>query len=139
MIGVTRVQMFIDKLGRRSSTATAYLTDEVCARKNLKISVGMTVTRIIHQTGPDGELVARGVELASGQHVPVRYRVKAKRDMILAAGTVHSPHLLLLSGIGSKEQLEQNGIKLVKDLPGWDGMGWDGMIRSKSWHWPNSE
>jgi len=71
--------------------------------------------------------VARGVELASGQHVPVRYRVKAKRDVILAAGAVHSPHLLLLSGIGSKEQLAQNGIELVKDLLGWDRMGWDGI------------
>jgi len=127
MIGVTHVQMSIGKLGMRSSTATAYLTDEVCARESLKISVWMTVTRITHRTGPDREFVARGVELASGHHVPVRYRVKAKRDVILAAGAVHSLHLLLLSGIGSEEQLEQNDIELVKDLLGWDRMGWDGI------------
>ncbi|KZP29803.1 GMC oxidoreductase [Athelia psychrophila] len=118
MLGVTRIQTFIDQEGRRSSTATAYLTDKVCARKNLKISVGMTVTRVIHQTGPDGEPVAAGVELASSEHAPVRYRVRAKRDVILAAGAVHTPHLLKISGVGPKEELAQHGIKLVKDLPG---------------------
>ncbi|KAF7971702.1 hypothetical protein HWV62_20164 [Athelia sp. TMB] len=118
MVGVTRIQTFIDNEGRRSSTATAYLTNKVCARKNLKISVGMTVTRVIHATGQDGELVAAGVELASAKHTLVRYRVRAKRDVILACGAVHSPHLLKLSGIGPADELTQHGIKVIKDLPG---------------------
>ena len=118
MIGVTRIQTFIDQEGRRSSAASAYLTTDVCRRTNLKISVGMTVTRIITQPGPDGTPIAKGVEFASGAHAPLRYRVRAKRDVILSAGSVHTPHLLKLSGIGPKVELAQHGIKLVKDLPG---------------------
>ena len=118
MIGATRVQAFIDKEGRRSSAASAYLTPEVCKRKNLKISVGMTVTRVITQPGPDGTPVAKGVELASGAYNPIRYRVRARRDVVLAAGAVHSPQILKLSGIGAKEELKGHGIKVVKDLPG---------------------
>ena len=118
MIGVTRVQTFIDSDGRRSSAATAYLTEDVCRRKNLKISVGMTVTRIITHTAADGKPVARGVELASGPYVPVRYRVKATRDVIVACGAVHTPQLLKLSGIGPESELTRHDIKVVKDLPG---------------------
>lgn len=118
MIGVTRLQTFIDNEGRRSSAATAYLTQGVCSRKNLKILVGMTVTRIVTQTTSEGKRVAKGVELASGLHMPVWYRVKARRDVIIACGAVHTPHLLKLSGVGPKEELTQHGIKVIKDLPG---------------------
>lgn len=118
MKGATRVQTFIDTDGRRSSAATAYLTDEVCRRQNLKISVGMTVTRIISHPDGSGGQVAKGVELASGAHIPIRYRVRAKKDIILACGSVHTPQVLKLSGIGPREELTQNGIKVVKDLPG---------------------
>ena len=122
MIGVTRTQTFIDNEGRRSSAATAYLTASVCRRPNLKIAVGVTVTRIITQaTGSDDsgmEWVARGVELAVGPEVPVRYRVRARKDVIVACGAVHAPHLLKLSGIGPRDELTQLQIKVVKDLPG---------------------
>jgi choline dehydrogenase len=118
MIGVTRIQTAIDNEGRRSSAATAYLTSDVCSRKNLKISVGMTVTRIITQTTADGRQIAKGVELASGPHMPVRYRVEASRDIIISCGAVHTPHLLKLSGIGPADELTRHGIKVVRDLPG---------------------
>lgn len=118
MVGVTRLQTFSDSEGRRSSAATAYLTEDVCRRQNLKISVGMTVTRIITQTTVDGRKVVKGVELAVGPHMPVRYRVKTSRDVIIACGAVHTPHLLKLSGFGPKDELTRHGIKVVKDLPG---------------------
>ncbi|KAF7984331.1 hypothetical protein HWV62_15331 [Athelia sp. TMB] len=118
MVGATRIQSFIDDAGRRSSAATAYLTADVIRRKNLKISVGMTVTRIITAIDANGDLRATGVELASGPGMPVRYRVRASRDVIMAAGAVHTPHLLKLSGIGPKEELTQHGIRVVKNLPG---------------------
>jgi choline dehydrogenase len=118
MIGVTRVQTFIDSDGRRSSAATAYLTEDVCRRENLKISVGMTVVRIITHTAAGSKPVARGVELASGPCVSIRYRVKATRDIIIACGTVHTPQLLKLSGIGPESELTHHDIKVVKDLPG---------------------
>jgi len=43
--------------------------------------------------------------------------VHARREVILAGGTVSSAHLLLLSGVGPKEHLAQHRIPLVKDLP----------------------
>jgi len=118
MVGVTRLQTLIDSEGRRSSAATSYLTENVCRRKNLKISVGMTVTRIITQDTADGKKVAKGVELVSGPHIPVRYRVKASRDVIISCGAVHTPHLLKLSGVGPKDELVRHGIKVIKHLPG---------------------
>jgi len=117
MVGVTRLQTFTDSESRRSSAATAYLTEDVCRRKNLKILVGMTVTRIITQT-IDGKRVAKGVELASGPHMPIRYRVKASKDVIISCGAVHTPHLLKVSGIGPRDELTRHGIKVIKDLPG---------------------
>lgn len=118
MLGATRIPVIIDQNGRRSSAATAYLPTEVCRRKNLKISVGMTVTRIISSSDSDGVPVAQGVELASGAHTQVRFRVKARRDVIVACGSVHTPHLLKLSGIGPRDELAQHDIKVIKNLPG---------------------
>lgn len=118
MLGATRIPVIIDQNGRRSSAATAYLPTEVCRRKNLKICVGMTVTRILSSVGSDGVPVAQGVELASGAHTQIRFRVKARRDVIVACGSVHTPHILKLSGFGPREELAQHDIKVVKDLPG---------------------
>jgi choline dehydrogenase len=118
MVGVTRLQTLVDNEGRRSSAATAYLTDDVCRRKNLKISVGMTATHIITQTTSSGSRIVEGVEFSSGIDSLVRYRVKARKDVIVACGAVHTPHLLKLSGIGPKDELTRHGIKVVKDLPG---------------------
>jgi len=47
-----------------------------------------------------------------------QYNVKAKKEVILTAGTINSPQLLLLSGIGPKNHLNSVGIRTVLDLPG---------------------
>lgn len=46
-----------------------------------------------------------------------KYQVRAKKEVILAAGTIGSPHLLLLSGVGDASELKSFGIPVVKDLP----------------------
>jgi choline dehydrogenase len=44
--------------------------------------------------------------------------VRASKEIILAAGAVHTPQLLMLSGIGEKEELREHGIHCVADVPG---------------------
>ena len=60
------------------------------------------------------DLKAVGVEVESGGEI---FNVEADR-VVLSAGAIKSPHLLMLSGIGPKDQLEQYGIPVLKDLPG---------------------
>ena len=58
---------------------------------------------------------ATGVEIALGGRAR---QVRAAREVVLSAGTVNSPQILLLSGIGPPEELERHGIEMVHDLPG---------------------
>lgn len=115
MVGVSTFQTFIDTKGQRSSTAVAYLNAEVAGRSNLKIAVGQSVTRIIlDQSGAQPRAI--GVEMAASQHAPIRYLAKAKREVILCAGAVHTPHILKFSGLGPAAELESHGIKVIKDI-----------------------
>ncbi|XP_046749875.1 glucose dehydrogenase [FAD, quinone]-like [Diprion similis] len=97
------------KNGVRRSSAASYLRP-VRNHKNLHISLNSTVTRVIIENRK-----AVGVEyFKNGEFKTVR----TSQEVILSAGTIRSPHILLLSGIGPKEHLVSMGIKVVKDLPG---------------------
>ena len=100
---------FTIKNGRRSSTARAYL-QPVLDRPNLAVWTNATVSRIAIENGR-----ARGVvfERAGESH-----DVTADREVILSAGAINSPQLLMLSGIGPGAQLQAHGIDLKRDLPG---------------------
>ena len=95
--------------GRRSSPASAYL-HPIRARRNLTITTNVLVTRII----TEGKR-ATGVEL---RHRGRTTTIKASREVILTAGAINSPQLLLLSGIGDPATLKQHGISPVHDLRG---------------------
>jgi choline dehydrogenase len=112
-LGVTKFVTFVDQKGQRSSPATAFLSKDVLKRKNLTVVINTLTTRILFSS--DGHR-ATGVELASDPTSP-RYQVGANREIILAAGAINSPHLLMLSGIGDKEKLEKLDIPVVKHLP----------------------
>ncbi|HVT39527.1 MAG TPA: GMC family oxidoreductase N-terminal domain-containing protein [Gemmatimonadaceae bacterium] len=94
--------------GVRSSTAS-YLT-EIASGPRLTMVLGARATRVLLEKGR-----AVGVEYTSrdGLHV-----VRATREVILCAGTVRSPHLLLLSGVGPGEHLRRLGIDVVAESPG---------------------
>jgi choline dehydrogenase len=114
--GVSRMQTFIDTKGQRSSAAVAYLTKDVASRPGLKIATGQTVTRIVFdKSGSRPRAV--GVEMASSSLSPIRYVAKAKREVLVCAGAVHTPQILKLSGIGPAEELKSHGIDVVKDIP----------------------
>ncbi|KAF8756205.1 Alcohol oxidase [Rhizoctonia solani] len=60
---------------------------------------------------------AVGVEFARNKNAP-RYRAKARKEVVLSAGAVHTPHILMNSGIGPDSELKKHNIHVVHDLPG---------------------
>lgn len=95
--------------GLRSSAATGYL-GPARRRPNLKVVVNRKVTRIVVEGGR-----AIGVEFRDGSGLQT---VRAEREVIVAAGGIGSPHLLLRSGVGPADHLRQVGVPVVHDLPG---------------------
>ena len=95
--------------GRRVSTASAYLWP-ASRRSNLTI---LTNTRALEILLEGRRAVGVSVLDAAG-----RRRLAARREVVLAAGAVLSPHLLMLSGIGDQEQLRAAGIPVKQHLPG---------------------
>jgi choline dehydrogenase len=94
--------------GARHSTAAAYL-DPARGRANLSIRTGAMVERIEIENGR-----ASGVRYNTGG---VGHTAKAARGVILSAGAIASPKLLMLSGIGPTKTLSQHGITTIVDNP----------------------
>ncbi len=101
------IHQVTQKGGRRWSTAVAYL-NPARNRPNLDIVTDGKVTRVLL----DGKR-ATGVELADGT---ARREIHARREVILAAGAIASPHLLMLSGIGDGVALSAQGVSVAHDL-----------------------
>jgi len=95
--------------GRRQSSSTAYLAP-ARGRPNLSVITKALATRILFEGRR-----AVGVELVRRGRLE---RVRAAREVILSAGALNSPKLLLLSGVGAGAQLRAHGISEVLDLPG---------------------
>ena len=97
------------KNGERFSAAKAYLTPNL-ARPNLRVITGAQSTRILLEGRR-----AVGVEYRLGGAL---HQLKAQREVLLCAGALQSPHLLMLSGVGPAAQLMQHGVPVVHDLAG---------------------
>ncbi len=95
--------------GRRRSAAVSYL-HPVRKRSNLEVRTHARVTRIVVENGK-----AVGVEIADGR---ARKILRAQREVIVSAGAINSPRLLMLSGIGPADELKALGIIPVADLKG---------------------
>jgi choline dehydrogenase-like flavoprotein len=96
--------------GVRQSAADAYLTAAVRRRPNLEIVTDALVRRL---------------RIANGRCVGVDYshggaliQIGCSREVVLAAGTIGSAQLLMLSGVGPRQHLKDVGIDVVLDLPG---------------------
>lgn len=107
-MGFTFMQGTVDR-GRRYSTATAFLAPAK-DRKNLHVIKNAHVTDVLINT----KGVARGINFMIGDQ---KLKAMANYEIILSAGAIGSPHILLNSGVGPKEHLEKIGIKVKADLP----------------------
>uniref|UniRef100_A0A9E7ZS66 GMC family oxidoreductase N-terminal domain-containing protein n=1 Tax=Bosea sp. NBC_00436 TaxID=2969620 RepID=A0A9E7ZS66_9HYPH len=106
--GVGILQATIHR-GVRQSTYDAYLAP-VRHRKNLKIMTGAHVLRLQLD-----DRIATGVELLVGSE---KRSVRASVEVVLCAGALNSPQLLMLSGIGDADDLRRHGIETRLHLPG---------------------
>ncbi|RDB17150.1 Pyranose dehydrogenase 3 [Hypsizygus marmoreus] len=100
----------------RSSSATSYLGPEFRNRPNLHIALGAQVSRILQTGTESGVPVFRGVEFRLRSGGPLQ-RLTASKEVILSAGAIGSPHILLNSGIGASKALQAKGVKPLVDLP----------------------
>jgi choline dehydrogenase len=114
-LGVTRF-MTATYQGKRTSANTSYLTSVELMRPNLVVAVGCKVHKI-ETAQVNGGLRAVGVVFKSDYDKKLHYAA-ASTEVILSAGAVHSPQVLMLSGIGPQEHLKEHGIPVVKHMPG---------------------
>lgn len=102
---------FTQRRGARCSAAKAFLRP-ARLRKNLHVALFAHVTKIIID---ETSKRAVGVEfIRDGK----KQAVYAKREVILSAGAIGSPHLLMLSGVGPQKHLEDVGVRVIHDSPG---------------------
>lgn len=104
------VYQVTQKDGERCSAAHAYLHPLIGERRNLEVFTRAQVLRVMME-----DRRATGVELQRGRE---RFLVHARREVLVCAGALQSPHLLQVSGIGDGATLQKTGIRLRHHLPG---------------------
>jgi choline dehydrogenase len=95
--------------GKRCSTSRAFLRPAM-RRPNLTVATHALTTRIVIENGR-----AVAVDYARGD---AHHRAYAAREVVLSAGAVNSPQILMLSGIGDADELRAHGVAVVHHLPG---------------------
>ncbi len=102
------------KDGWRWNTAKAFLRPTCYGRPNFELWTGAHVQRLLVEEGEQGKRCTGALVWTGRQQVEVR----ATRQVLLCAGSIGSPQILQLSGIGAAGLLRQHGIPVVHDLPG---------------------
>jgi choline dehydrogenase len=118
--GLTFTPLAVGADGKRSGPKDYLLDVQRRYPDRVTIKTGALADRVLF----DGDR-ATGVEFMQGEGLygndagdPKKVSVHAKREVILSAGAFNTPQLLMLSGIGPREELEKNGIPVRKDLQG---------------------
>ncbi|KAL5321412.1 hypothetical protein ACEPPN_009370 [Leptodophora sp. 'Broadleaf-Isolate-01'] len=102
------------KTRTRSSATSAFYSTDISSRPNLRVVTDALVSKILLEKKA-GEVVATGVQLVSKSGKEIS--IKANREVILSAGTMKSPQILELSGIGDSKLLDQHGVEIFVDNP----------------------
>lgn len=113
--GVASLFQTTTRAGKRSSTYQAFLEGDVEQRPNLTIITDALATRVLMEDAANGGKLATGVEYrtAAGE----TRAAYAAREVILCAGAIGSPQVLMLSGIGPRAELAAAGVACVVDSP----------------------
>ncbi|WP_342118576.1 GMC family oxidoreductase [Pseudoduganella sp. OTU4001] len=106
-IGIYQVTQ---KDGERWSAARGFLHPHMGVRSNLTVETGASVQRVLFEGRR-----AIGVEAVQGGGLRT---IRARREVIVSAGAFGSPQLLMLSGVGPGAHLQQQGVRVLHDLPG---------------------
>lgn len=107
--GVGYFQLTINRNGTRCSTAVGFLRPAM-KRPNLDVAT----KALVHRIDFSGDR-AVGLEVSIDG---VKHRIACNKEIVLSAGAINSPQILMLSGIGDKDELAKHNIPVVKDLPG---------------------
>ncbi|KAJ7143659.1 aryl-alcohol oxidase [Mycena filopes] len=100
--------------GKRSSSATSYLAPEFIRRPNLHVLLHAQVAKLVDPRNTTGMLSFGGVQFFQGTS---QFTVAASKEIILSAGTVGTPNILMHSGIGNQSILNALGIPTLLHLP----------------------
>jgi choline dehydrogenase len=103
------------KNGWRWNTAKAFLRPACYARSNFEMWTSAQAARLLVETAPDGSKRCTGVQVWTGDEMVT---ATAAAEVLLSAGSIGSPQLLQLSGIGPAALLREHGIEVVQELPG---------------------
>ncbi|KAI3618147.1 aryl-alcohol oxidase [Moniliophthora roreri] len=122
-LGLGWAQVTVTTQGNRSSAATSYLASEYVARPNLHVLMNTRVAKVFPMS--EGDLELRGVEFTQTLRIlnevslGPRTRVSATREVLLCAGSIGTPQILQLSGIGNATQLSSQALNItpILDLP----------------------
>jgi choline dehydrogenase-like flavoprotein len=112
--GVVSLLQTTTRDGKRASTYHAFLEGEAEQRENLVVICHAHAAKIVLEAGPDGPR-ATGVQYLTDAGETAA--VQATKEVVVSAGAVGSPQLLLLSGIGPKDELKALGITCRHDAP----------------------
>ncbi len=103
------------KNGRRWNTAKAFLRPTCQSRANVELWTDSQVARLLIDVQPDGRRRCAGALVWDGHEW---ITARAAREVILCAGSIGTPQILQLSGIGPADLLRSHGIDVVVDAPG---------------------
>ncbi|HPH12273.1 MAG TPA: GMC family oxidoreductase N-terminal domain-containing protein [Burkholderiaceae bacterium] len=103
------------KAGWRWNTAKAFLRPMCYARPNFEMWTSAQVAKLVIEKQPDGSLRCTGAQVWTGQEMVT---ANAASEVILTAGSIGSPQILQLSGIGPAALLAQHNIPVTADTPG---------------------
>ncbi|CAH0546691.1 unnamed protein product [Brassicogethes aeneus] len=99
--------------GKKVDDGTAFILP-ILSRKNLKVQTNSLVTKILFKKDKKGQLTATGVNFSYNRS---KYVAWATKEVIVSGGSINTPQILMLSGIGPKEHLREKSILVLKDLP----------------------
>ncbi|KAE8155158.1 hypothetical protein BDV25DRAFT_169314 [Aspergillus avenaceus] len=115
-VGSFTPPLSVDRSNGQRGHAGAYYSREVAQRPNLHLLAETMVQRVCLDTGADGQVTANGIEIRTKDGKI--QDITAAREVIVCGGSLNSPQLLELSGVGAPEVLKKHNIPVVLDLPG---------------------